>query len=369
MKQPVFAVLILICCCSLAWSAESSSVPGLFIFGDSIVDCGNNDIYLNSTARADYWPYGIDFYAITGRFTNARTIGDTTAELLGLPLIPCFSNPNTTGAKILRGVNYASAGSGILDTTNSSTIVTPLTAQIRSFADTTLPVLQALIGENTSSFLSDSIFLFNTGGNDFIDHCFGDTPCVLPEFVETLIDKYTQVIEWMYSLGARKFLLFSTEVSGCTPVARSKNNGSCIELYNYASTLLNTKLNLSIDRYQEEMADSHFVFVNLFEIMSAVIDDAAAYGIEVIGEACCRTEAGGSSCLVDADVCSNRSNHLFFDGGHPADVANSIMAKMAFFSNFTSYTYPFNIQRLAAISSTSSFNEAWREKPDPVDAQ
>lgn len=75
------------------------------------------------------------------------------------------------------------------------TIVTPLTAQIKSFADTTLPALQALIGENTSSFLSESIFLFNTGGNDFIDHCFGDTPCVLPEFVETLIDKYTQVIE------------------------------------------------------------------------------------------------------------------------------------------------------------------------------
>ncbi|KAF3785118.1 hypothetical protein EJ110_NYTH29093 [Nymphaea thermarum] len=143
------------------------------------------------------------------------------------------------------------------------------------------------------------------------------------------------LLQLMYNLGARKFLLFSTEVSGCTPIARSKNNGSCIELYSYASSLLNTKLNLSIDKFHKEMAGSHFVFVNLFEIMSEVMNDAASYGIEVIGEACCQTKAGGSSCLVDGSVCSNRSNHLFFDGGHPADVTNSIMGRMAYSANLT----------------------------------
>ncbi|KAF3785117.1 hypothetical protein EJ110_NYTH29092 [Nymphaea thermarum] len=217
MKRPAFAVLAflsvpLFCRCLLAPS-EGSRVPGLFIFGDSLVDCGNNNIYLNSTARSDYTPYGIDFYAITGRFSNARTLADVIAELLGLPFISCFNNPNTTGTNILHGVNYASAGSGILDTTNSSvsslpsqafpslhimtllTIVIPLTCQIRSFAEKTLPDLQALIGENTPSFLADNIFLFNTGGNDFIDHCFDGTPCVLPEFVEVLIDKYTEAVE------------------------------------------------------------------------------------------------------------------------------------------------------------------------------
>lgn len=35
--------------------------------------------------------------------------------LLGLPYIPAFADPNTVGARILGGVNYASAAAGILE--------------------------------------------------------------------------------------------------------------------------------------------------------------------------------------------------------------------------------------------------------------
>lgn len=50
-----------------------------FVFGDSLVDAGNND-YLFSLSKADSPPYGIDFTPSggqpTGRFTNGRTISD-----------------------------------------------------------------------------------------------------------------------------------------------------------------------------------------------------------------------------------------------------------------------------------------------------
>lgn len=55
-------------------------VPCYFIFGDSLVDNGNNN-QLTSLARANYLPYGIDFpRGPTGRFSN----GKTTVDVIGM---------------------------------------------------------------------------------------------------------------------------------------------------------------------------------------------------------------------------------------------------------------------------------------------
>ena len=48
-----------------------------FVFGDSLVDSGNNN-YLVTSARADAPPYGIDHptHRATGRFSNGYNIPD-----------------------------------------------------------------------------------------------------------------------------------------------------------------------------------------------------------------------------------------------------------------------------------------------------
>ena len=59
-------------------SSSNSKVGCYFIFGDSLVDNGNNNNN-KGLARADYKPYGIDFsknMIPTGRFTNGRNIAD-----------------------------------------------------------------------------------------------------------------------------------------------------------------------------------------------------------------------------------------------------------------------------------------------------
>ncbi|KAJ0637274.1 putative triacylglycerol lipase [Helianthus annuus] len=56
-------------------------VPCYFIFGDSLVDNGNNN-GIASLARANYLPYGIDFPdGPTGRFSNGKTVVDTVGKL------------------------------------------------------------------------------------------------------------------------------------------------------------------------------------------------------------------------------------------------------------------------------------------------
>lgn len=55
-------------------------VPCYFIFGDSLVDNGNN-MALPTVAKALTLPYGIDFpKGPTGRFTNGRTVVDVVGE-------------------------------------------------------------------------------------------------------------------------------------------------------------------------------------------------------------------------------------------------------------------------------------------------
>lgn len=55
-------------------------VPCYFIFGDSLVDNGNNN-QLQSLARANYPPYGIDFQGgPTGRFSNGKTAVDVIGK-------------------------------------------------------------------------------------------------------------------------------------------------------------------------------------------------------------------------------------------------------------------------------------------------
>ena len=62
------------------WAEAEPQAPCYFIFGDSLVDNGNNNM-LNSLARANYMPYGIDFpNGPTGRFTNGKTTVDVISE-------------------------------------------------------------------------------------------------------------------------------------------------------------------------------------------------------------------------------------------------------------------------------------------------
>lgn len=60
----------------------AEAARAFFVFGDSLVDNGNNN-YLVTTARADAPPYGIDYptHTPTGRFSNGLNIPDFISSL------------------------------------------------------------------------------------------------------------------------------------------------------------------------------------------------------------------------------------------------------------------------------------------------
>lgn len=71
-------MLVVVLQCSTYCLVEGSpKVSAMYVFGDSVVDTGNNN-FLNSIAKANYYPYGIDSPSRfpTGKFSNGMTVGD-----------------------------------------------------------------------------------------------------------------------------------------------------------------------------------------------------------------------------------------------------------------------------------------------------
>lgn len=58
--------------------AASKSIPAVIMFGDSIVDTGNNNYNTMSLAKCNFPPYGKDFVGgiPTGRFSNRKVPSD-----------------------------------------------------------------------------------------------------------------------------------------------------------------------------------------------------------------------------------------------------------------------------------------------------
>ncbi|XP_040957352.1 GDSL esterase/lipase At4g16230 isoform X4 [Gossypium hirsutum] len=149
---------------------SAEKIPTIFIFGDSIVDVGNNN-YINTLAKAMF-PNGIDFCknCLSGRFTNGRTVIDILEQRLGAKdFRPPYLAPNTTGDVVLRGVNYASSGSGILNDTGliwGGRI--SLDEQISNFKETKARIVSIIGRRETKRLLKhQSLFIVVTGSNDF----------------------------------------------------------------------------------------------------------------------------------------------------------------------------------------------------------
>jgi len=69
---------------STAPSYPTKHTPALYVFGDSLVDCGNNNHL--PTGGPSFLPYGIDF--MHGKPTGRATNGKTVADFLGNITLP-----------------------------------------------------------------------------------------------------------------------------------------------------------------------------------------------------------------------------------------------------------------------------------------
>ncbi|KAG4999977.1 hypothetical protein AAZX31_08G118200 [Glycine max] len=336
-------------------------VPCYFIFGDSLVDNGNNN-QLQSLARADYLPYGIDFPGgPSGRFSNGKTTVDAIAELLGFDdYIPPYAD--ASGDAILKGVNYASAAAGIREETGQQLGGRiSFRGQVQNYQNTVSQVVNLLGNEDSAAnYLSKCIYSIGLGSNDYLNNYFmpqfysSSRQYSTDEYADVLIQAYTEQLKTLYNYGARKMVLFGIGQIGCSPneLAQNSPDGkTCVEKINTANQIFNNKLKGLTDQFNNQLPDAKVIYINSYGIFQDIISNPSAYGFSVTNAGCCGVgrNNGQITCLPMQTPCQNRREYLFWDAFHPTEAGNVVVAQRAYSAQSASDAYPVDIQRLAQI--------------------
>ncbi|CAD6269811.1 unnamed protein product [Miscanthus lutarioriparius] len=334
-------------------------VPAMYVFGDSLVDAGNND-FLQAPAPKAMPPNGVDLPRTilwrTGRFTNAYNLADIIAQHVGFRRSPraYLSLTPLSWLDLLRGrvgTNYASGGSGILDVTGNGTIT--LREQVALFAKTKAAILRAgLVGrEGLDGLLGRSLFVISTGGNDFgafVDP--GGVPLSrAPEFMAGMVADYLNYINELYKLGARRLVLLGVLPVGCLPSQRATTaDGECDGDGNYLSELFNSLLRVEMAKaVTTSVPAMRYSIASLYNVLTDMIANPTLAGLREVKTACCGSGRfnGEVECSVDTNLCADRDEYLFWDTVHGTQAAYR-RAVRAFFYGTTREAEPINLHQL-----------------------
>ncbi|OWM84317.1 hypothetical protein CDL15_Pgr027086 [Punica granatum] len=369
-------------------------VPCYFIFGDSLVDSGNNN-QLNTQAKANYLPYGVDFpEGFTGRFTNNRTITDIigflyfmiklyiyiyskvllhliyhhftnyflnamcreifeicAGQLLGFEdFIPPFANKMED---IIRGVNYASAVSGIRDETGKQQgDRIPLNEQLRNHLITVLRITKIMKSASAArQYLQKCIYVVITGNNDYINNYF--VPDIYPtsrlytpqQFADGLARQYSNQLKDLYFSGARKVAIFGVGLIGLTPEIIGRF-GANYSMVNDAAQLFSNKLLPLVNDLNSHLTGAKFTYINTTGITVTSNDSLSLLNTQ---DTCCPVVQDLGTCVPGSTPCTDRTQYAYFDGFHPTDVVNEGFAGRAYNEKLPSDASPYDISRLARL--------------------
>ncbi|KAK9049830.1 hypothetical protein SSX86_031201 [Deinandra increscens subsp. villosa] len=333
-----------------------------FVFGDSLVDNGNND-FLVTTARADSPPYGIDFptHRPTGRFSNGLNIPDLISEHMGMESPLPYLSPLLRGNKLLNGANFASAGIGILNDTGLQFLnIIRIWKQIEYLEQYQTRLADIVGPEQARQVVNDGMVLISLGGNDFVNNYYlvpfsaRSRQFALPDYVRYVVSEYRSILSKMYDVGARRVLVMGTGPMGCVPaeLAQHSRAGECSIELQRASDLFNPQLNDLLRSLNDEKGDQVFVAANTMKMHMDYISNPQAYGFVTSKVACCGQGPynGLGLCTPMSNLCPNRDIYAFWDPFHPTERANRIIVQQMI-GGTENYMSPMNLSTILAMDS------------------
>ncbi|XP_037493032.1 GDSL esterase/lipase At2g23540-like [Jatropha curcas] len=260
--------------------------------------------------------------------------------------------------KIQRGVNFASAGSGIFDDTGSKAwnAVVPLSLQIQQFNTVIGNITQVRGPKATAKILSKALYIFCFGANEFFDYMRAKNNTPKEEFVAGVQSAYHVHLKDVYNMGARKFGIIGVPPIGCCPYARAINEKEggegCMQLLNdFAQAFYNSTLTL-LQRMTSELPNFKYSLGNTYAMTMDLFDNYPSFGFKNIKTACCGlgNYSGEVGCYepINPILCSNRSEYLFWDLYHPSQAASQLLA-YSLYNGDAKYMTPMNFSQLADV--------------------
>ncbi|XP_010529639.1 PREDICTED: GDSL esterase/lipase At5g08460 [Tarenaya hassleriana] len=343
------------------WILPSRSPPqALFVFGDSSVDCGTNN-FLGTFARADRLPYGRDFdtHQPTGRFSNGRIPVDYLALRLGLPFVPSYLGQTGTVEDMLHGVNYASAGAGIIFSSGSELGQrVSFAMQIEQFVDTYQQIILSIGEEAADNLISNSVFYISIGVNDYIHFYIRNISNVQNlyspwHFNQFLVSNMKRELKNLYNVNARRVVVMGLPPIGCAPYylwRYSSRNGECAEEMNSMIMESNFVMRYMIDQLNLDLPGATLIFCDVLQGAMNILQNHQLYGFNVTSEACCGLGKykGWFPCIAPEMACEDASSHLWWDQFHPTDAVNAILADNVWNSSHVDMCFPMSLEALLA---------------------
>ncbi|XP_024542458.1 GDSL esterase/lipase At4g28780 [Selaginella moellendorffii] len=220
------AFFLILATLSLDYLVATASVPALFAFGDSLVDAGDNE-HLNTQARANHPPYGIDF------------------------------ENHQQGAQTLP-------------------------QQVDDFQSMASQLQQQLGSNESSSLVSQSIFYICIGNND-VNNEFEQRKNLSTDFLQSVLDGVMEQMHRLYEMGARKFVVVGLSAVGCIPL-NVQRDGSCAPVAQAAASSYNTMLRSALDEMSSTHQGIHIVLTNFYDLMVDTNTNPQQFGKKKIDE-------------------------------------------------------------------------------------
>ncbi|GMN28464.1 hypothetical protein TIFTF001_002067 [Ficus carica] len=273
----------------------SAAAPVTFVFGDSLTEVGNNNYLQYSLAKSNYPWYGVDYPGgqATGRFTNGRTIGDFVSAKLGIPSPPPYLSLSPNDDAILKGVNYASGGAGILNDTGLYFIQRmTFDDQIRNF-NKTREAMKSKIGvEAATKLCNEAMFFIGIGSNDYVNNYLqpflaDGQQYTHEEFVELLISTLDRQLSRLHQLDARKMVIHGLGPLGCIPSQRVKSKqGQCLKRVNQWILEFNSNVKKLVGSLNTRLSNATILFADTYPAVFDLISNPTAYGKPFISAFC-----------------------------------------------------------------------------------
>ncbi|KAL8218648.1 hypothetical protein R6Q57_022021 [Mikania cordata] len=353
-------LIIFICVFVPASTSVHANLKSVFVFGDSQFDPGNNQFVNNCTLQANFTPYGSTyFHHPTGRFTNGRTVVDflgiklktinshvcIICTLIFLfdgnlwPFVLCkaaqflgikFQKPYQEVYRLLakghrkgippNGLNFASAGSGLLPYTNRNAAVTPIQVQLQQF--------QALITQKHvhKKQIKKSLFFIVSGANDVFSYFLLPNVSNMTQktYVRAMLKEVKHFTSKIYKYGGRRIVLFSIGVIGCVPgrvLMQGAPSNRCIDKMDSMARYYNAGLKRFVKNIHKMFPGAIGVYAAVYDASKKYLDNPKLYGFANVTHACC---GGGPlngmlQCGLNGyTMCLDPSEYFFWDYFHPS---------------------------------------------------
>ena len=283
----------LLAACTLA---NAAAYDGLYVFGDSLSDSGNNALVIGTDPGQvitgnSYIP---TFPYASGQYSNGDVWARTFASAIGLA---AYGAPSLAG-----GGDYAYGGARTRVDGSAGGFPPSVKSQVTSF-----------LGAVGGVASGDSLYVVASGGNDARDalEAISVGAPIGATLVKTALSYAIathRIVDRLQAAGAEHIIVWNVPDLGLAPAVTAEG-GLATTLGHVVSSFMNVALGKAL---------AGEVGVQIFDtygLLNAVVADPAAYGLTNVTDACGNVAAG----------CDPLTS-LFWDGIHPTSAGHALLA-------------------------------------------